>query len=85
MSLRILSTFASLAFAATAFAHDPEFHQLQVPKLKPTTCEQYADRETYSNDLSDPDIKALKDGCDAAKTADEAPQTEEGKDAKKDD
>lgn len=59
--------------AASAAAHDPRLHepQYQAPpaKLKPTTCEQLADTQRYSNDLTVPDIKALKAKCDAAAKA----------------
>lgn len=72
------------AAATSAGAHDPAFHEMQPPKPKPTTCEQYADRETYSNDLTDPDIKALKDTCDAEEKAKE-PQCAEKQDEKKHD
>lgn len=63
--------------AASAAAHDPRFHepasQATPAKAKPTTCVQLADTQRYSNDLTDPDIKALKAKCDAAaKAADNA-------------
>lgn len=57
---------ALLAISAGAFAHGD--HE-DMPKLKPYSCEQLADRENYSNDLADPDIKALKDKCDAERAA----------------
>ena len=59
--------------AASATAHDPRFHEpeYQAPpaKLKPSTCAQFADTQRYSNDPTDPDIKALKAKCDAEKAA----------------
>lgn len=33
----------------------------------PATCTQLADSNHYSNDVTDPDIKALKTRCDAEK------------------
>ncbi len=64
----------SIGLAATsAAAHDPRFHEpeVQTPpaKAKPTTCAQLADTRRYSNDLTDPDIKALKTRCDAERAA----------------
>lgn len=69
-----LTTAASILFATTiAAAHDPRFHepeeQMPPAKAKPTTCAQLADSRRYSNDLTDPDIKALKARCDAEKAA----------------
>ncbi len=63
----VLSALTSTA----AMAHDPALHSASddAKKAKPTTCAQLADREHYSNDLSDPDIKALKAKCDADKKA----------------
>lgn len=59
--------------AASAAAHDPRLHEpaTQAPpaKAKPTACAQLADTQRYSNDLTDPDIKALKAKCDAAAKA----------------
>jgi hypothetical protein len=72
----LLASFALpvALFAATASAHDPRFHEpeYQAPppaKLKPTTCAQLADTQRYSNDVTVPDIKALKKKCDAAAAA----------------
>jgi len=57
-----------LSLATVASAHDPALHDANdAPRAKPTTCEEYADRNHFSNDLTDPDIKALKDRCDQAK------------------
>jgi hypothetical protein len=36
-------------------------------KAKPANCEQLADNKRFSNNLADPDIKALKAKCDAEK------------------
>lgn len=64
--LRIAFAAGMLVVATAATAHGNH----DTPKLKPETCEQLADRARYSNDLSDPDIKALKDKCDAETTTD---------------
>lgn len=78
--LRLVFAASMLVVASVATAHADHDH---APKLKPETCEQLADRTQYSNDLSDPDIKALKDKCDAAAKNGDVPT---GKDApKKDD
>lgn len=78
-------TLSLFAFAGTAAAHDPMLHEpVNLPKAKPTTCAQYSDRANYSNDLSDPDIKALRDEC-AAKEADaEDPAKDPASEPKKD-
>lgn len=65
-----LSSFAASALlvTASAFAHDPSLHApspAPAPKARPTTCQQLADTQRYSNDASDPAIKALKARCDA--------------------
>lgn len=78
-ALRLAFAAGTLVVATVATAHGNHDHP---PKLKPETCEQLADRARYSNDLADPDIKALKDKCDAAK-ADTAPAKKT--EAKKDD
>ena len=55
MNLRSLTALAMLSFATSTLAHDPALHEHEAPKAKPTTCAQYADREAYSNDLTDPE------------------------------
>lgn len=78
-------TFAAsmlVATTTTATAHGDHDHD-DAPKLKPETCEQFADRTRYSNDLSDPDIKKLKETCDAKKKLDTSSATDTTK--KKDD
>lgn len=60
--IRIAFAASLLVLATAATAHS---NHDAPPKSKPETCEQLADRAHYSNDLSDPDIKALKDKCDA--------------------
>lgn len=65
--LRIAFAASMLAVTAVAAAHG---NHDSTPKQKSETCEQLADRARYSADLSDPDIKALKDKCDAAAKAD---------------
>jgi hypothetical protein len=84
MNLRFVIAIASLFFAAAAFAHNSPEHEFEPAKPKPATCEQYADRATYSNDLADPKIKALKDQCDAAKKSTDAAK-DESQDEKQDD
>lgn len=61
MRLMVLSSVvtAFAAFAVNANAHD--FTSV------PTTCDQLADSHNYSNDVTNPDIKALKERCDADK------------------
>ena len=75
-SFQLGLAFSIALLAASAAAHDPRLHEpeYQAPpaKLKPTTCIQLADTQRYSNDLTDPDIKALKAKCDAAAKADKA-------------
>lgn len=64
---------SSALFAISAGAHDPgEFERtISAPAAKPVpaTCEQLADPARYSTDVTNPDIKALKTRCDAAKKA----------------
>lgn len=64
----ILVVSSVLAFSVNA--HDPSLHEPQ-PSAKaiPTTCVQLADTKHYSNDTTNPDIKALKTRCDAEKAA----------------
>jgi hypothetical protein len=73
MKFRIASLAASLLLLSfSAQAHDPSLHEedrMPVAKDKPTTCAELADTQRYSNDLAEPDIKALKTKCDAAKKA----------------
>ena len=52
---------ATTVFAMSAKAHDSE--------SVPATCAQLADSHNYSNDVTNPDIKALKARCDAEKKA----------------
>lgn len=63
-----LTAVSTLLLAMAVQAHDPRLHApAPAPKAKPATCAQLADTQRYSNDLADPDIKALKTRCDAAK------------------
>lgn len=68
-------TFALvLAPLLSAQAHDPRLHEptaapTPAPKAKPATCAQLADTDRYSTDVSDADIKALKDRCGAGKSS----------------
>ena len=67
----LLGLALSALASGAALAHDPALHAQEgaAKKAKPTTCAQLADREHYSNDLADADIKALKTRCDAARKA----------------
>lgn len=75
-SLKFGLALSTALVAASAAAHDPRLHEpaTQAPpaKAKATTCAQLADTQRYSNDLTDPDINALKAKCDAAAKADKA-------------
>lgn len=75
MTLRsILFTVLVIGASFATSAHDSALHERKA-KAKLTTCAQYADRENYSNDLNDPEIKALKDSCDAkAKESEKSPK-----------
>lgn len=76
-SLQLGFALSIALVAASATAHDPRFHEPATPappaKAKPTTCAQLADTQRYSNDSTDPDIKALKTKCDAQKSAAQKP------------
>jgi hypothetical protein len=68
MTIRTLVfTVVACASAAsmTAFAH-PGGHD-DDEKLIPTTCAQLADKERYTDDISYPEVNALKERCDAEK------------------
>lgn len=72
MTIRtLLLTAAVCASAAsmTAFAH-PGAHDEEKPI--PTTCAQLANPERYSDDVSYPEVKALKTRCEAEEKS--APQ-----------
>ncbi len=61
-------------FAGVSRAHDPaEFERMiaspPAAKPVPTTCAQLADAANFSNDLDNPDIKALQARCEAEKKA----------------
>ncbi|MGB0134361.1 hypothetical protein [Dokdonella sp.] len=80
MNLRSLfvSTLAAsaLLLTASANAHDPSLHEDHAPpeaKAKPVNCKQLADNVHFSNDMGDPDIKALKTKCDAEQKANAEP------------
>lgn len=67
---------SALLLAASVHAHDPSLHEDTAPpkaKAKPVNCEQLADNDHYSNNMGDPDIKALKAQCDAEMKADAEP------------
>lgn len=65
----IPSAFAALVMAAAVTAHNPADSDFRFPnataKLVPTTCDQLGDTLNYSDDISNPDIKALKAECDS--------------------
>jgi hypothetical protein len=71
MKLRLFAASSVLAtlFAIPASAHGIDEHgpSSAAGKIVPTTCEQLADTQRYSNDTSNPDIRALKKRCDAKK------------------
>ena len=76
MTIRTLVfTVVACASAAsmTAFAH-PGGHD-DDEKLIPTTCAQLADKERYTDDVSYPEVKALKERCDAEKKGQVEPGT----------
>lgn len=64
-----LTAIAALVLASAAPAHNPADTDFRFPnptaKLVPTTCDQLGDTLNYSDDVSNPDIKALKIECDA--------------------
>lgn len=63
---------SALFLSALAHAHDPSLHGDFTPppiKAKPEICEPLADDEHYSNNMGDPDIKALQNKCDAERKA----------------
>ncbi len=70
---RFLSTALLSSVGFVAHAHDPSLHEPRYvappAKAVPTTCAQFADTGRYSNDITNPDIKALKTRCDAEKAA----------------
>ena len=67
MTIRpLLIAAAFLVFSSpAAFAHI-EGHESDEEKLLPNTCAQLADTQRYSNDVSYPQVKALKLHCDKA-------------------
>ncbi|MCE7932465.1 MAG: hypothetical protein DYH17_13965 [Xanthomonadales bacterium PRO6] len=82
--LTLLCAIAGLSVGVTAVAHNPadtDFGHAPTAKLVPTTCDQLADKLNYSDDVSNPDIKALKAGCDDKAKAEPAaaPKAESAK------
>ena len=75
MTLRSIFVSASVACIAllstSVQAHDPSLHEpaAKPAKATPVNCVQLEDTARYSNDLTVPDIKALKTKCDAEKSA----------------
>ncbi|MCR6626093.1 MAG: hypothetical protein NVV67_07450 [Pseudoxanthomonas sp.] len=75
-SMLVLS-LAAMAFSSfTAVAH-PEGHDDE--KAIPKTCAELADTKRFTDDVSYPEVKALKARCDAEKKA--APKKAEPKPA----
>lgn len=70
--LLIAAAFVVLTSPA-AFAH-VDGHEADEQKLIPTTCAQLADTQSFSNDVSYPEIKALKTRCDSEKKSGQTPQ-----------
>ncbi len=64
----LLIAFSASASLASAFvmAHPGE-HDSDDDKLMPKTCEQLADAERYVTDVAFPEVKKLKEHCDAMK------------------
>jgi hypothetical protein len=60
------ASLMSCAMVFAAHAHDPSLHaqSAPAPTKVPTSCAQLADTDHYSNDLTRPEIKALKTCCD---------------------
>lgn len=75
MTLRTF-VFTAIACASaasmTALAH-PGGHE-DDEKLIPTTCAQLVDTERYTDDVSYPEVKALKARCDPEAMGEVAPQ-----------
>ena len=72
-------TAAALSLSGSSHAHDPRLHfdEASTPTAKPETCTQLADTERYSNDVTDPDIKALKTRCEVEESTDANPTDDE--------
>ncbi len=67
MNFRTLLIVVAMWAATTpliAFAHPGEHGDFDEKPI-PTDCTQLADTDQYTNDVSYPEIKALKEGCDA--------------------
>ncbi len=50
----------------------PGGHGSDNDKLMPKTCEQLADGERYVTDVAYPEVRKLKEQCDAAKEKEES-------------
>ncbi len=61
-----------LMVSATALAH-PGQHDGDEEKAIPTTCAQLADTQRYTDDTAYPEVKALKERCDAQAKPSAAP------------
>lgn len=66
MKIQLLSTAGAimLMVSATALAH-PGQHDGDEEKAIPTTCAQLADTQRYTDDTAYPEVKTLKERCDA--------------------
>lgn len=76
MNLRTLLIIVAMWAASTsltAFAHPGEHGDFDEKPI-PTNCTQLADTDRYTNDVSYPEIKALKESCDAKEKVEAEPQ-----------
>lgn len=65
---------AAISMAAMAAVAHPGKHDQDDEKELPTTCSELADTERFTNDPAYPEVKALKERCEAQapkKTEDE--------------
>lgn len=63
---------ASASLASTFVMAHPGGHGSDDDKLMPKTCEQLADGERYVTDVAYPEVRKLKEQCDAAKEKEES-------------
>lgn len=61
-TLLLTAVACASAVSLTVFAHPGEHED---EKRIPTTCEQLADTERYTDDVAYPEVKELKARCDA--------------------
>jgi len=67
----LIAVAASASLASTFVMAHPGGHDSDDDKLMPKTCEQLADAERYVTDVAYPEVRKLKEQCDAAKEKDE--------------